>query len=53
MSDLMDYDLGAPSRPSTSRKTGLDRSGFQMAAGSDSPGDFEDVSWTMWPNLRP
>lgn len=32
MSDLMDYDLGAPSRP-ISRKTGLDRSGFQLAAG--------------------
>ena len=29
------------------RKTGLDRSGFQMAAGSDSPGDFEDPK-KMW-----
>lgn len=55
MSDLMDYDLGAPSRPSTSRKTGLDRSGFQMAAGRilDDVAKFAAMSVPLIAYTRP
>eukprot|EP00435_Cladocopium_sp_Y103_P040570 s1822_g11.t1 len=55
MSDLMDYDLGAPSRPPTSRKTGLDRSGFQMAAGRilDDVAKFAVMSVPLLAYTRP
>lgn len=53
--DLFDYDLGAPSRPASARKTGLDRSGFQMAAGRilDDVAKFAVMSVPLLAYTRP